>query len=811
MRLRHDNPQKPRIYQKKRGSRPVGPEYEVESVAPYNFVPLPEKIVWANPPIPHNVYAEEAHTGTIHCELTTMSPVYIRGMLEVDQFIEQSNKKPKDVTAKEKEQNAHFFSTDPNHKVPLIPGSSLRGMLRQIVEIAGFGRVRHVADQPTFTFRAVAVQGEDPLNQPYEDALGKYGRKVQAGYLKLSGESWSVEPAQTPKQVGWSNESWAKWIKIADEDIKLANFNHFNDDGYKPQIIPISFRRGDWVPKSNWQKGNENRLSIIVAAPGEEEFEGILVTAGSMAETGGSSPRKNHTIVLPRDKKRETIPVPESVIDGYRKGMTPYQEENLDAWAGSEWGIFADGKPVFFVEENNVVTYIGHNPNFRVPAKLSGTERAATPLDFVPGRLLKEKERRPDLGDVIFGWIEEENSPIIIESDGSEKREIKSFAGRVFISDARYQEAKNGLWYSEKAIIPQILAGPKPTTFQHYLVQNKDEGHDPDNKMALAHYGTAPKETQIRGYKNYWHKGKKPPIDAKDLKWDKEKGSYANESQLTRIRPLQSDVQFSFDIRFENLRPEELGALLWALQLPGKDGGPYYHKLGMGKPLGMGAVCIKPKLSFSQRMTLPSGPDNSEERKGRYGKLFANNMQTWHIPEYKDVESKFFLDAFINHVMGQLRIEGDSVSFYDLEQIQALLEMLRWREGTPDWLKQTRYMEIEHEVPRNTTINEYVERPVLPESLSVVGKKRKAVSFSTSAESISESEANRQTGTVKSFSDSNRYGFIIPVKGGKDIFVHRDQLAPGLSSLNQGQRVTFLVEQDEKGRLQALDVRLVER
>ena len=57
-----------------------------------------------------------------------------------------------------------------------------------------------------------------------------------------------------------------------------------------------------------------------------------------------------------------------------------------------------------------------------------------------------------------------------------------------------------------------------------------------------------------------------------------------------RDRPVRAGVSFSFDIRFENLSTVELGAVLWVLRIAADE--RYRLKLGMGKPLGLGAVHI---------------------------------------------------------------------------------------------------------------------------------------------------------------------------------------------------------------------------
>lgn len=56
-------------------------------------------------------------------------------------------------------------------------------------------------------------------------------------------------------------------------------------------------------------------------------------------------------------------------------------------------------------------------------------------------------------------------------------------------------------------------------------------------------------------------------------------------------------------------------------------------------------------------------------------------------------------------------------------------------------------------------------------------------------------------GTVKFFNTSKGYGFIQPDDGSKDIFVHATALeAAGIHSLNEGDRVSFVPEDDRRGR-----------
>jgi CspA family cold shock protein len=57
------------------------------------------------------------------------------------------------------------------------------------------------------------------------------------------------------------------------------------------------------------------------------------------------------------------------------------------------------------------------------------------------------------------------------------------------------------------------------------------------------------------------------------------------------------------------------------------------------------------------------------------------------------------------------------------------------------------------------------------------------------------------TGTVKFFNGERGYGFIKPDDGGRDVFVHITAVErAGLKDLKEGQRITFEVEPDKKGK-----------
>jgi CRISPR-associated protein (TIGR03986 family) len=104
-------------------------------------------------------------------------------------------------------------------------------------------------------------------------------------------------------------------------------------------------------------------------------------------------------------------------------------------------------------------------------------------------------------------------------------------------------------------------------------------------------------EGRLRGRKFYWHQS----LNAQNLA---ARASIENEIySSSRKRPpghphtkqnitahvLTTEAQFRFTVAFDNLTEWELGLLLWSLQLEPD----HAHKLGYGRPLGLGSVCIR--------------------------------------------------------------------------------------------------------------------------------------------------------------------------------------------------------------------------
>jgi CspA family cold shock protein len=67
------------------------------------------------------------------------------------------------------------------------------------------------------------------------------------------------------------------------------------------------------------------------------------------------------------------------------------------------------------------------------------------------------------------------------------------------------------------------------------------------------------------------------------------------------------------------------------------------------------------------------------------------------------------------------------------------------------------------------------------------------------------------TGTVKWFNGTKGFGFITPDEGEQDVFVHISAVErAGMSTLNEGQRVSFELERDPKrGKTSAVNIQAI--
>ncbi|MFC1466951.1 MAG: TIGR03986 family CRISPR-associated RAMP protein [Candidatus Brachytrichaceae bacterium NZ_4S206] len=644
------------------------------ALAPYNFVPLPDKPRVAPPPLPHDRYytsdpdapKQPVYSGWFECTLTTETPCFIRGPLAAQDL----------AAGKEAKNKPDFFSLD-GGKTPRIPGSSLRGLFRNLIEIISNARLNFVTDRK-LVYRAVDTTR---LGQQYRDRIMEpdpgdpkhwFTPRVQAGYIRKGGDGeWYIQPAKKINGTTW------------------CRISHKALSGLRDTLKP-------WPEKNAEGEGHVKNARLIYVQPGNYEFQEVrggfirirfaraLRAASSPAaglqqavliESGRINTKHSEAVIFAPDNavpESKWLPLRREDSDGneialdrdYRDQISEQQRMIL----GPD-GALKNWQPVFYLVENGRLTFFGHTLMMRLPYK-KGI------MEHVPEPLRAEGKPDVDLAEALFGYTRKGG-----KQNG--KAETIAFAGRLSFTDGVYQGNLSDPF--ERLIQPKVLSTPKPTTFQHYLCQPK-----PDDKAQLLNYDD---DTAIRGYKQYWHRGAVKIGDVEET--DREKLRHV--TQYTTIKAVKAGATFTFRVYFDNLRDYELGALAWVLQYAAHP--DYRLKLGMAKPHGMGAVKIASSLHLVDRPT-------------RYSALFDGD--SWALAAAKSSDTDRYVAAFKQWV-----VNGDAGRFDAQPHIRELLAMLSWPGPGPD---KTRYMEIERKQPDGHKVNEYRERPVLPHPTAVLGK-----------------------------------------------------------------------------------------
>jgi CRISPR-associated protein (TIGR03986 family) len=289
--------------------------------------------------------------------------------------------------------------------------------------------------------------------------------------------------------------------------------------------------------------------------------------------------------------------------------------------------------------------------NFRY--KWAYDPREAIPEAFHPCE--EPDELCPCCG--LFGMVAEERA--------EEISKVRAVAGRIAVGPGQWVGGTQDLqWVQDH----KILGTPKYSCRSFYLEPEKrPRDNTPpdvseDEFLRLEHGRLKP--APARGRKFYWHHTK--VWDGRTLDYLERRPLPNGERPLetdqnARIQVLMPDASFEFVVEFENLRPWEMGLLLWVLALP--DGEDCAHHLGLGKPIGLGTVKVTIKrVEFI-------------DRKERYESLFATGVKVYE-PVNLDAEPfATYLKAFRERMSG-----WGGTLFHKLPNIADLLVILSTRQ-----------------------------------------------------------------------------------------------------------------------------------
>ena len=558
------------------GGRGGPPTLSLDKVrAPYDFVPLSEKVVYPEwgPVAQQDHPFADGICGRFEIELEAVTPVFVRG-----------------------EKESSFYRT-PDGK-PAVPGSSLRGMLRNVVEIATFSRLARVNDHK-YGLRDLA--NKDP--KLYRDHMAtilnnKLVPLVSAGWMCRNGGDDQGEFPAVLTPCSFAKIEYGLLMELAKQ-----RGSHGFDPGRK-QSSPDKYRK--------W--GNASREVDVAVTnlldqnpPGSPPRIGSVgkvarldgPTRGTLVFTGqpqnydpqrhkrpGAGNPKHHDFVFFDDQPQREIAVSREIFREFRFVHSDGGEQHrLTDSANTEWKYWLNeaylkgGRvPVFFLLEDSPeggcrLRAIGLAMMFRLPYKTSTKQAVlnAQPLDA-------KDEEKMDFAELIFGHVPTQRR----EDSGTEHPGLK---GRVSVGLGKLEGEARGLDEVEA-----VLGTPKASYYPSYVEQS-DSGPGRNAKTAGGKplYKTwMDPDARARGWKRFQvrrdvaapvlpTRGDGRPMDISKVG--------------TKFRPLAPGSRFKANVRVHNLLPEELGALLWSIELGGDE--EALHSLGMAKSLGYGAVKMR--------------------------------------------------------------------------------------------------------------------------------------------------------------------------------------------------------------------------
>ncbi len=557
------------------------------------------------------------NNGWIDVEIEAITPLYIRGTLTESEVKQQADIKEveQDLDSKDKPRDS---KNKPDFFAPVkrisIPGSSLRGMTRNMVEIVSFGKFEFFEDRRLY-YRGLADQSN--LREEYQSKMSSFDRQKRRAQYNFS--------------VGVLRKS---------TNPKENKGLHFE--------IKSSGDRFDRILKS------EAKSRVERNGEKYEEFKFYRLGKDFLVVSGNMPNKKYDWLIYYPHDDAEIIAIDTEDIRNYEQDRT--RGKRVTDMRMLDKARKGEEVPCFFVRWKEKDKKEDEKDKNRVSFGHTGMFRLAYEKTIDDHIKQEEDKDKIDFAEAIFG-------------------NEKTHSGRVFFEDAFLIDGQGDPQLEARS--PKILSSPKPTTFQQYLVQNSTE------KKELNHYNS---NSSIRGYKCYWHKS------GEDEKWvQTDKLIEKNDKQYTSIQPVKPGTRFHGRIRFENLSNEELGALLFALDLPKGCG----HKLGMGKPLGLGSISVTPTLYLS-------------DVKKRYREFFAE----WYndVPMSNELDEK--KQVFERYVLGQLG-ESKLDRLWETDRLHELLVMLRYDLGKNlEKNGKNRYFTIEK--------NEFKDRHILPKPSALV-------------------------------------------------------------------------------------------
>ena len=516
---------------------------------------------------------------------------------------------------------------------PAIPATTLRGLISSTVEAATNSTLRVLSKDDFYSYRrqmdkglsaigTIVFEAEKPRLRPltlptvngvkgepvkvrteYQKVFEKPNLKVylnkpviyktyrnddkQFFYLKIQNRNWQNDGTFIfDDNQHWKDGRGVDYL-ISQKSLKnnlltQQDYNKITDENERKE-----YTRGILRILATSERDLPNTRTHEIFIPYTEESEKwktLEIPQNVMHKFYELSDQMTETVkkkVQAEIRKARSENKSEEAIKSIKRKLLPYEPidtiRNSNPKNDDDFTFrLKEGDLVYFsLDEKSQVNEISLSSIWRDRKEMphNGEIKGVTAHDFfeiIDQELLPFNSKREQitLAEQMFGFVEQ-------VTDENKKPGL-ALAGRINFSAARALNRPEDDYLEREWKTLKILASPKPPSPAMYFKKsNGQAGYVSKNELKPSRTGSHP-----QGRKFYLH-------HKNTNNWETKEAD-ENVNQKMQIKPVKKGVSFLFHIDFENLSPVELGALLYALDPTDK----FRHKIGLGKPLGLGSVKI---------------------------------------------------------------------------------------------------------------------------------------------------------------------------------------------------------------------------
>jgi CRISPR-associated protein (TIGR03986 family) len=646
--------------------------------------------------VTHDRYLDGSFSGRVLCRLTAEDP-FVVGARQV-----------------EGPGGSHTIEPFMVNKRPAIPASSLRGLISSIAEAASNSALRVLNDKALSVrmtmdealpaigmVREETVNGKAirvlqpltlPMNLPWNsagrnailpnDCLGIYEKCSPPAYVEGYRKIPNPDPRERRPLPGVEPSPGTFLAMQRPLSFSSDNKREF----WWAKLRSFSFTRGTVSFPTGGQRLNSFNQSHLVGSQiddllSEKEYQikgrpqdytrGILRVLGFEGHEKEIPHGKKHEIFIPFSPEQEDINRAKTfemkmALSAFERLAAERRSEQREDEAYLPFDLkrpalatkkeirLRDGDLVFFKASGGRITEIALSSIWRKGKETVHAYFASVSPELLP---MNSNRQTISLAEQLFGFVEE------MKKGKAEERTAQSaraLAGRVRFSfgflDPAVQEGD--FWEYDEPKPLKLLSSPKLPCPALYFYQ-QGGGYIMKRQLTVGRHFP-------QGRKFYLHR--KP--SEQDPWLAQIDGGDKHAKQRLYARPVKKDSIFYFHVEFHNLSKDELALLCYALRPSEK----FRHKLGLGKPIGLGKVQIEPLGLFYVPRTRRYKNDTLSDF--RFLALRDGLTASW--PWTKKEEERYACEAATAPLVGAER--GDLKTFKELQKTcrDAMDERIRW-------------------------------------------------------------------------------------------------------------------------------------